>query len=558
MKRIQHRLKQQMQLIPLMQLLLCSATLWHSLDAAAQVEVRMRLLPDQGLQLEYQVPAQCTQLRFEKDGPFAQKIRASWRAEDDCASIVGDELKFKAQCQAARFFVPASVDKVSGYPAAFPMAQALYAHTSNYQLDSHCGELRYTMSAPYLAYEGQVFEGSSHFTPPAATSFPILFSTQALKLDAGSGVLSYIDQRLAPAYVARIEEVSGATIKYLRTAMPKARFAMPIIVAANVPHPGAMGFDGDAGNVLRLGLFNWPSEYTSFGKKSISDFVGHEFSHRFQKRDEVDIYPLSRLIHEGGGEYLRWHTAVQLGWMQPQEAAKDLDDALNRCLLGVEQKPWQALPSRYTAPRQLEYRCGLSAYVFGLAARKNATAGISNVAEFYAQIQDGVRPDFFDAIECGDRLDCHPQWLPQLLTSSRPMSQVWDTFFQETGLARRVPPNQDQLDMLIKKAISSLIKDDCGESSMFEASDGLIIDDLKACKQLKAQMKLVGVEGHALFGNTQALPALLTACQQTGLVSVQLADHAHRQLACKTPLSLNSHFYATDIAKLLQALQARE
>lgn len=537
------------------QLILCNAALWFGPDAAAQVEVRMRLVPEQGLQLEYQVPAQCTQLRFEKDGALAQQIRASWRAEDDCASIVGDELKFKAQCQVGRFFVPSSVNKVRGYPAAFPMAQALYVHTSNYQLDDHCGTTRYTMSAPYLAYEGQIFEGNSQFTPPADTSFPILFSTQALKVDAASGVLSYIDQHLAPAYVARIEEISRETIKYLHTAMPKARFVMPIIAAANVPSPGAMGFDGDAGNVLRLGLFNWPSEYTDSGKETISDFVGHEFSHRFQKRDEVDIYPLSRVIHEGGGEYLRWHTAVALGWMNSQEAAQNLDDALSLCLLGVEQKSWQALPKSYTAPRQLEYRCGLAAYVFGLAARKNSQAAINNVGEFYSQIQDSVRPDFFDAIECGERLDCHPNWLPQLFTSAKPMSQVWDAFFEETGLARRVPPIQAQLDMMIKKAFSSLIKDDCGESSTFEANDGLIIDDLKACKHLKAQMKIIAVEGHALFGNAGALPALLSACQQRGTVSVQLASRERLQLTCTTPFSLNSYFYATDIAKLLKALQ---
>ncbi|MFZ6800072.1 hypothetical protein [Undibacterium sp. Di24W] len=538
----------------LIQLMLCNTALWYGLNATAQIEIHMRLLPDQGLSLEYHVPPQCTQLRFDKDGPLAQQIRASWRAEDECASIEGDEIKLKPQCHVARFFVPSSVNKVTGYPAAFPMAKALYVHTSNYQLDSRCGEMRYSMFAPHLAYEGRAYQSSSRFAPAAESSFPILFSTQALTIDAGTGVLSYVDENLSPAYVSRIQEVSRETIKYLRTAMPKARFMMPILAAANVPHAGAVGFDGDAGNVLRLGLFNWPSEYTAQEKKSISDFVGHEFSHRFQKRDEVDIYPLSRVIHEGGGEYLRWHTAVQLGWMNQEEAAKDLDDALNRCLLGVENKPWQALSKNYTAPRQLDYRCGFAAYVFGLAARKNLSVGISNVAEFYAKIQDGIRPDFFDAIECGDKLDCHPRWLPQLFTSAIPMATVWDDFFQQTGFARRVPPNQVQLDMMIKKVFSSMIKEDCGESSVFEASDGLIIDDLKACKQLKPKMKVIGLEGYAIFGNTQALPALLTACQQHGLASVQVTNQESLYLTCKTPFSLNSYFYATDITKLLKAL----
>lgn len=538
-----------------LQLMLCAGFFWQGSDAAAQVEIHLRWLPEQGLDLAYHVPAQCTQLRFDKDGPLAQQIRAGWRSVDDCASIDGDEIKFKPQCRVARFLVPATVNKVTGYPAAFPMAKALYAHTSNYLVDSHCGATRYAFSAPYIAYEGQVVEGGSHYTPPDGNSFPILFSTQALHSDADSGVLSYIDERLSAAYVARIQEVSRETIRTLRTAMPKARFVMPIIAAANVPHAGAMGFDGDAGNVLRLGLFNWPDAYTPEGKKAISDFVGHEFSHRFQKRDEVDSYPLSRVIHEGGGEYLRWHTAIQMGWLTPQDAAKDLDDALNRCLSGVEQNAWPALAKGYIAARQLEYRCGLSAYVFGLAARQNTSVAITNVAEFYAQIQDGMRPDFFSAIECGERHDCHPQLLPQLFTSARPMANVWDEFFQQTGFARRVAPNQDQLDMMIKKAFSSLIKEDCGESSMFEASDGLIIDDLKACQHLKGQMKVVGIEGHAIFGNPRALPALVAACRKRGQMSLQLANHERLQLACKTPLSLDSNFYATDIDKLFKALK---
>ena len=535
-----------------MSLMLCAFVLSFGANANAQVEIHMHLQAGQGLYLEYHVPSHLTQLRFDKDGPWAQKIRASWRAVDDCARIDGDELELKPHCRVARFFVPASVDKVRGYPAAFPMAKALYVHTSNYQLDSHSGENRYLLVAPYLAYEGQVMEGNARFTPPAQTSFPILFSTQALSSEGG--VLSYIDESLSPAYVARIEEVSRGTIRFLSKAMPKARFSMPIIAAANVPHPGAVGFDGDAGNVLRLSLFNWPSDYTPEGKKTISDFVGHEFSHRFQKRDEVDIYPLSRMIHEGGGEYLRWHTALQLGWMTQEEAALDLDEALNRCLAGVEQKAWTALSRATIVGRQLEYRCGLAAYVFGLAARKNTGSGITNVAKFYAQIQEGVRPSFFDAIECGERVDCHPRWLPQLFESANSMAKVWDDFFQETGLARRVAPNQAQKDMMIKKAFSSLMIEDCGESSTFEANDGLIIDDLKSCKQLKAQMKVVGVEGHAIFGNAQALPALLSRCQQSGQVTVQLDSHESLQLSCKTPFVLNSDFYASDMRRLLKAL----
>lgn len=535
------------------QLLLSVSLLLHAAAVLAQVEIQLRMLPEKGVELEYHVPTQCTQFRFDKDGPLARKIRESWIAADNCARIEGDELKFSSQCRIARFLVPASVNKVSGYPAAFPMGKAIYVHTSNYQLDAHCGEMRYTMMAPYLAFEGKVLANRAQYIPPADSSFPLLLSTRSISSE--DGVLSYIDENLSPAYVERIQEVSRQTIKYLHTAMPKARFMMPIIAAANVPHPGAVGFDGDAGNVLRLGLFNWPTEYTPEGKKTIDDFVGHEFSHRFQKRDEVDIYPLSRLIHEGGGEYLRWHTALQLGWMNQQEAAQDLDNALNLCLLGVEQRAWQGLSRASIVGRQLEYRCGLAAYVFGLAARQNSRAGLNNVAEFYAQIQDGMRPDFADAIECGERMDCHPRWLPLLFFSATPMAKTWDEYFQKTGLARRVPPNQKQQDMMTKKVFSAVVTEDCGESSMFEASDGLIIDDLKACKRLKKGMKVVAVEGHPIFGHPDAFPSLIEACEKRKQLSLQLAKGETLQVSCATVHAPETNFYATNMAKLMRALQ---
>ena len=538
------------------------------MSAFAQVEVSIKLMQDQGLSVSYQLPPNCPQLRFEKNGSGAAKIRAQWQGQgekqtkDDCFAVDGDYLKStnsstnkptNASCQQAHFVVPASTQKISGYPAAFPMGETLYLHTSNYQVDDHCGAVSYRIEAPYIALEGRQEQGQVTITPKSDYSFPALLSPHPFA--HGHGVISYIDPHLAADTIARINEVAEKTITFLKGELPKAQFDMPIIVAANVMHPGSTGQDGDAGNVLRLSLFNWPAQLNPSAKADVTAFVAHEFSHRFQQRDAVDIYAQSRLIHEGGGEFLRWYTSVSLGWLSHQEAAADLDNALGKCFLGTGDLPWSALSARQIGQRQLEYRCGLAAYVYGIAARQNRRAGIANFGDFYANIQQGNKPGFYDAIECGDKTDCHPQWLPQLFKGKSPMQAGWRSFLKTTGLAKEASPNQAQTDLMIKQAFSKLMIDDCGESSYFEASDGLIMDDIKTCKTLKKEMKVIGVEGHTLFGNLQALPALTQACQTRGRLSLGIANAPDLEIACKTVYQPISSFYVVDIKKLLQHLR---
>jgi hypothetical protein len=520
---------------------------------AAQVTVSLTLLPNQNLSVEYKLPPHCAQLRFDKTGLDAAKIRAQWQQPDQCFTADGDKLKAnQATCTHARFTVPVSTRKISGYPAAFPMAETVYLHTSNYHVEDSCGAVNYEISAPYIALEGKQVRDHTVVMTKGDYTFPALLSPRPFKLD--SGVISYIDPSLSTATKAHITEVGEMTIAFLKNALPKAPFNMPIIVAANVKHAGSTGYDGDAGNVLRLSLLNWPDIMGAREKNMITSFVSHEFSHRFQLRDAVDIYPQARLIHEAGAEFLRWTTALNQGWMSHQEAAADLDEALGKCFLGTLNAPWGSLSARYIGERQLEYRCGLAVYIYGLAARQNKQTAMDNFGDFYQHIHEGNKPDFADAIECGDQADCHPQWLPQLFGGTRPMQTVWREFLTSTAMAKEVAPNQGQVDLMIKKAFSQLMVDDCGESSYFEAVDGLIVDELKACKTLKKDMKVIGVEGHPLYGNRQALPALSLACKNIGKVRLGIENAPDLMVPCKTVYQPITSFYAVDIEKVLRLL----
>jgi hypothetical protein len=531
----------------------CFLALLAPTHGVAQVAIHLKLIENNALELQFDLPPNCRRLHFKKTGNGAQKIRAQWQAQDACFTADGENLTAKQPaCQIARFKVPSSYDKISGYPAAYPMAETVYSHTSNFQLEESCGSVTYHFAAPFIAFEGKQVHGHAELEAKPDYSFPVLLSPT--KLQTNVGIISYIDPVLSTQTQARINEVGEKTIAYLKSALPKARFDMPIIAAAKVKSPGSTGYDGDAGNVLRLGLLNWPEQLDARHDKMLTTFVSHEFSHRFQLRDAVDIYPQSRLIHEGGAEFLRWTTALSLGWISHQEAAAELDEAIGKCFLGTEQAAWSTLSGQHIGSRQLEYRCGLAVYVFGLATRQNTQSAMHNFGEFYERLKLGNQLDFNDAIECGDQRNCRAKWLPELLGSKRPMQEIWREMLETSGLAKEVEATQAQTDLMIKKAFSLMMKDDCGEASYFETPDGLIIDDIKNCHQLRAEMKVSGVEGHKFFGNMQALPALMQACKARGKVNLSIEHAADLTLACKTKYQKISSFYAVDIEEVLKRL----
>jgi hypothetical protein len=329
---------------------------------SAGVGVELRLVAPDALDVVYTLPAGCRAVDFRKQGADGAAMRRTWQPQDACGEAGADRLARKdgapASCTALRFRVPAATEQ-AGYPAAFPLGQGLYAHLSNYALADSCGKLSYRVAAPWVAANGKTTragaaaqgEDSSVLlleTAPSATAF---------------GTPGYFDPRLPPAAVAQIREVAEGTVAYLRGALPQARFEAPMIAASLAAGPGGPHIGGDAGDVLRLSLYNWPLDPGPDERAQLTVLVAHEFSHRFQLRDAVDVYPDARLIHEGGGEFLRWVTSVRQGWMSPAQAGADLDRALATCMLYTEGQAWRGLSPRQVAVDRLAYACGLPAYV---------------------------------------------------------------------------------------------------------------------------------------------------------------------------------------------------
>lgn len=525
---------------------------------AADVTVQVSLAGADALDVRVELPEQCTRLNFENAGGSSRQFRTSWKAADECGKVDGDALS--ASCRTVRFRVPSSSVNLGGFPGAFPMGEGVWLHTSKYALAETCGKVRYRFVAPgSIALAGKLHHAS--VTSDAASAADTSVLLLARDLPPADGPIMYFSPSVGTDMAAHIREVARDTVAYFGAAMPSARFRPNVLAANALAANGGLRYEGDADEVLRLAFFNWPAVMDERGKRIVTKFVSHEMSHRFQLRDEIGDYPNTRLIHEGGAEFMRWLLAVRKGWVTHAEAAAELDDALAECLLGTGARSWGALPPREIGQHMLEYRCGLPAYVYSLAARQGKAAALARVELFYDQVRLGKAPGFAQVLECGDDTQCRPRWLPALLGAARPMQAEWANLFAQTGLARPIAASSAQRDVMMRQAIGQVMTRDCGSQSLFASGEGAIVDDdVTTCKTLRPKMHLTKVEGYPMLGNPDALPALVAACSARG--EVRLATKAGKAftIACGKPAyQPAAAFYAVDIERVLASLEeARE
>ncbi|WP_332854381.1 hypothetical protein [Duganella sp. S19_KUP01_CR8] len=517
---------------------------------SASVDVDIKLLSADALEVSFALPEHCTALAFLKDGRGGQEIRAAWQKQNDCAAPEGDLLKSAGACT-ARVRVPATMQKISGYPGSFPAPGGMYVHSSNYALADSCGPVRYRYLAADIVMDGHRYRDTANASDATGgdTAAMLMLTPQT------SASLDYFDPRLSAATVEQIREVADGTISYLSKQLPLARFTRPVIAAIAASEPGGPNVGGDASNILRLTLFNWPQVQGPDEKSKLTVLVSHEFSHRFQLRDAVDVYPDARLINEGGGEFLRWLTSVQQGWLTRQEAAAQLDKALAECVLYTEGKSWRALTPREIGGQRLEYLCGLPTYVYSLAARQGPGTALARFDRFYHQLRQDQVPDFAQALECGDTPGCKPQVLPALLTSTATMEQQWIDVLPKTGLTTLRTPNQALRDRMVLRAVVKLMVDDCaGRSGTTETPEGIILDGMAVCKSIHKDSYATSIEGHPIFGDAATGPAMTNACLARHEVAFGLKDGGKLVVPCQTPYQMRTAFYAIDIDKALSQL----
>lgn len=161
---------------------LCAALALPGLALAADVEVHLRLAAPDALEVRYALPESCMRLPFERSGDGYQKIRATWKSEDACGAADGGALTRSGKaCRQLRFRVPASTDKVTGYPGAFPIGEAIYAHASKYAVTAACGSVSYHFAAPgSIGLQGKIHQASATLAGAAGADLAVLLMPRAL------------------------------------------------------------------------------------------------------------------------------------------------------------------------------------------------------------------------------------------------------------------------------------------------------------------------------------------------------------------------------------------
>ncbi|MFZ6731825.1 hypothetical protein ACO0LG_07880 [Undibacterium sp. Ji42W] len=524
---------------------------------ASEVTVHLKLISPQKLEVTYQLPKTCDAIPFlnqETLSRFGSEIRAAWQAVDDCGTADGKVLtKTNKTCSNIRFNVPATskfYDRVA--PGSFPMGEGMYVHTTSYAVSDKCGSVGYQFSSPgSVAFKGQLFQGNASYDAYDGPYMAVLLLQK--KIASTSGTISYFNPALGAENIQLLQNIANQAVDFYHTALPDVAFRKPILAATMEKDGGTPNFWGDAGDVLRLALYNWPEHPTPDSDARLRKFVWHEFAHRFQAPTAKDSEQRAAFIGEGGAEYLRWTASLQTQWSSPDDAATELSTAISNCISRATGYSWKTLPKTLANSGSVPYECGLALHVMGLAVRQNDASPLQQINNYYHGFETGKVASFEQALECGEKKDCTPKWLPKLM-GEQAMSIAWSDFFFSTKLAKTAPPPPAQYANIQRMAFASLMEEDCnGSASFYTDKDAFLVGEIKGCSVFKEGMKIQKMDGKGLFSSSLVADEMIQACISQGKVSVGLQSGETLFVPCKGTFKI-PQFYEVDMKRLMRSL----
>ncbi|MFZ6653836.1 hypothetical protein [Undibacterium sp. TJN19] len=533
------------------------ACLLFSQTRAADVTVHLKLISPQELEVSYQLPQQCDALPFlnEETLPrFGSEIRSSWQALDGCGTVDGTALtRTSKTCPGLRFRVPATskfYDRVA--PGAFPMGEGMYANTTSYAVSDACGTVAYRFSAPgSIAFKGQVFQNTASYDAPDGKYMAVLLLQN--QIASKTGAISYFNPAIGAENIQLLQGMADQAVDFYQKALPDVSFRKPILAASIEQNGGVPGFWGDAGDVLRLSLYNWPLQSSAESEERLRKFVWHEFAHRFQPQQAKESGERTAFIIEGGAEYLRWMAGLKTRRVSPEDAATEISTAISNCITKTGKYSWQALPKNLATSGSVPYECGLALHVMGLAVRQNDAGPLQQMNDYYHSFETGAATSFEQALECGRKKNCTPHWLPELL-GAQTISAIWPDFLARTKLAKPAPPPPAQYANIQRMAFVALMEENChGKASFYTDKDAFVVGDIKDCGVFKEGMQIHQMEGKNLFGSSLLVDEMIQACASRGQVILGLKNATSIMVPCKKGFEI-PQFYEVDMQRLMQKL----
>lgn len=525
---------------------------------AADVTVHLHLVSPQELEVSYQLPEKCDSVAFlnhETLPMFGGEIRGAWKPVDDCGTADGKQItRTNASCSQIRFRVPASnriYDRVS--PGSFPMGEGLFAHTTNYAVNEQCGSVGYRFSADgSIVLKGKIFEQSASYDEVEGQYLAVLLLQKTIK--SNGNAITYFNPALGAETSQLIQSIADQSISFYRQQLPKLHFRKPVLAATVLQDGRDPYYWGDAGDILRLALYNWPQQPTTETDFKLRNFIWHEFAHRFQPVHKIENDGLQPYQSEGGADFLRWYGGIKKKWLSKEQASSEIDAAVSTCISLVEDYSWKNLPDRARMQGQFPYSCGLALHVFGLAERQTKVSALQQFSDYYQAIDDGKTNNFVQAIECGKLKNCSPKWLAQLLGDTS-IAKAWQELFAETKLARITAPKQNDYSEIQSKAFASLMQGDCHGNYGYSTNPKFFeVDRMQlTCTHLRDGMKITQIEGKDLFGKELIVDQLNQICTSRGSVNLGLDNGETLALPCTANFKMPT-FYAVDMDKLSKKL----
>ncbi|SHM85490.1 hypothetical protein SAMN05192549_10315 [Duganella sacchari] len=527
-------------------------TLATGAASAQTVTATLSVIEQNALELRYDVPAACQSLEFINDGirpQDAASIRAEWQPADDCATVDGQHVQRKApSCGSLRFRIPAStrnLDRI--YPWAYPVGEGFFAHTSVYAVAPSCGPVNWKFSAPGTVVLDGVVGGTQASAPATQERVNTLAVVLLLKQSSAT-------THMGPGFTQDDERFVTDTLRdttgYLHRALPGLTIPSPYVVASVSPNP--YSWRGDVANRTMIRL-TFPVSPSPEMQSNVRTLIAHEASHLSQPYEWTDAWgDDGAMFHEGGAEFLRWSASATLGWLSNAKLKDELESAFTDCLVTSNGKSWRRTVNRQWG--RTPYACGLAFHAIGLEGRGDGQKAALALRDYYRDAADQHAASFAQ-LECRAGEQCRKRWLASL-GSDEPVAAIFADYAKTPGaLIRPAAAWSPSFSTSIANLMmNQFMRADCnGGVSYYSEPSAFHIAAGPACKALRVDMIVTGVEGQPFNAGRLASQAAKNACDARHEVTLNLKNGDTVNVACNG-FDVPAEPYDVDIDAALKRL----
>ena len=522
------------------------------LAALAQQTITISPLNKTHIQVEYQLPKQCTETKLqERYEGRAPGLRKDWQPLDNCSLLSnGDTISMPKGCHRSRFSVPMStafIDRVE--PVAYPMDDlGVRVHTGTFGLTDTCGDTTWIFSSP----NGSVVMESGVYSKRAKASLSkedylnytgVYLSYKPMK----KGTQQVFTKTVPPELITTFKDGQQKLSDYYQKTYPTIPFTSAFLLVDNII---SNGFGSQAEvtspHMIRIGYVGWSPERIT----DTRHMQAHEYAHLLQPKRNASTSPF---FHEGGAEFISLKANYHLGWISKDTFSENISSAIQSCINLSDNKKWDEL--KYAFGR-IPYTCGLAMHILALASRQQPETAEQTLAQYYASKLDDAH--FAQAIECGSLPVCTPVFTTEFTGNTKSITSVIIGALERLKLVTHLDyaSPTDHYNSAASTAFANLMIEDCKGTDFYTKQNYFQTGDMLTCNSIPKNSTISTINGIDYFANPDAaIDAQNQGCSANHKVVLGDGKNATLEIPCTktTPKT----YYSIDIDKLLMLLDKR-